>query len=94
MVVLNYASTFFANPLMQSILGLLYITLHLQAALKSEPVNRNQPPSENPLHASVIVVARLDTIAWLVSLIIVSVAVSKDASAILCVDLVACVAVM
>ncbi|KAJ4388866.1 hypothetical protein N0V93_006327 [Gnomoniopsis smithogilvyi] len=77
-----------------SILGLLYITLHLQAALKSEPVNRNQPPSENPLHASVIVVARLDTIAWLVSLIVVSVAVSKDPAPVSIVDLVACVAVI
>lgn len=79
---------------MQSILGLLYITLHLQAALKSEPVNRNQPPSENPLHASVIVVARLDSIAWLVSLIVVSVAVSKDPAPISCVDLAGCVTVM
>ncbi|CAN8096205.1 unnamed protein product [Discula destructiva] len=77
-----------------SILGLLYTTLHLQAARKNEPVSRTQPPSQHPLHASATVIARLDAVSWAVSLIIVAVAVSKDASAVSCVDLVACVAVV
>lgn len=74
-------------------LGLLYITLHVLGAYKSEPVNRAQPPSQHPLHASAIVVAGLDTLAWTFSLIIVAVAVSKDASALSCVGLVVCAAV-
>lgn len=77
----------------QSLLGLLYITLHLQAARKGEPVNRQQPCSQNPLHSSCIVIARLDAVAWAVALIIVSVAVSKDAAPVSCVNLVACTAV-
>lgn len=81
-------------PWTQSLLGWLYIALHLRAAWKSEPVNRSQPPSQHPLHSSAIVVARLDAIAWIISLIIVAVAVARDPSAVSCVNLVACAAVV
>lgn len=47
----------------------------------------------HPLHSSVIVVARLDTVAWVISLIIVSVAVSKDPVAVSCANLAVCTAV-
>lgn len=78
---------------LQSVLGLLYISLHLQASRKGEPVNRQQPCSQNPLHSSVLVVARLDAVAWAIALIILAVAVSKDPVPVSCANLAACTAV-
>lgn len=72
-------------------MGFLYIALHLHAARKGELASHVQHPSfQQPLHSSAIVVARIDIIAWAVSLIIVAVSVSKDAAAVSCVNLVAC----
>jgi hypothetical protein len=76
-------------------MGFLYVALHLHAASKGELVGHvHHPTVQQPLRASAIVVARLDLIAWAVSLIVVSVSVSKDAAPISCVNLVACAAVM
>lgn len=77
----------------QSLMGLLYIALHLQAAWQNEPVNRSRP-FQHPLHSSAIVVARIDILGWIVSLIVCSVTVSKGPPApVPCVNLVACAAV-
>lgn len=73
-------------------MGFLYIALHLHAARKGELVSHvHHPTFQQPLHSSAIVVARIDIVAWAVSLIIVSVSVSKDPTAVSCVNLVACV---
>lgn len=77
----------------KSILGFLYTVLHLQSARKGEPINRAQPPSQHPLHAATVVVARLDTIAWMVSLIIASVVLARTPTPISYANLVACTAV-
>lgn len=75
-------------------MGFLYIALHLHAARKGELVGHVQHPAfQQPPHSSTIVVARIDIIAWAVSLIIVSVSVSKNPTAISCVNLVACASV-
>lgn len=72
-------------------MGFLYIALHLHAARKGELVSHvHHPTFQQPFHSSAIVVARIDIIAWAVSLIIVSVSVSKEAVAVSCVNLVAC----
>lgn len=72
-------------------MGLLYIALHLHAARKGELASHiHNPTFQQPLCSSAIVVARIDIIAWAVSLIIVSVSVSKDPAAVSCVNLVAC----
>lgn len=74
-----------------SIMGFLYVALHLHAARKGELVSHvHHPALQQPLQSSAIVVARIDIVAWAVSLIIVSVSVSKDAAAVSCVNLVAC----
>ncbi|KAG6356001.1 hypothetical protein INS49_015386 [Diaporthe citri] len=74
-----------------SIMGFLYVALHLHAARKGELVSHvHHPTFQQPLQSSAIVVARIDIVAWAVSLIIVSVSVSKDAAAVSCVNLVAC----
>ncbi|KAI3399236.1 hypothetical protein diail_7397 [Diaporthe ilicicola] len=75
-----------------SIMGFLYIALHLHAARKGELADHVRHPSfqQQPLPSSAIVVGRIDLIAWAVSLIIVSVSVSRDPTAISCVNLVAC----
>lgn len=70
-------------------MGILYICLHIQAAYRNEPINRAYA-AQHPLHTSTIVVARIDTIAWIISLIAVSVAVSKENIATLYVNLVSC----
>ena len=73
-------------------MGFLYVALHLHAARKGELVGHVRHPTvQQPLQSSAIVVARIDVIAWAVSLIIVSVSVSKDPAAVSCVNLVACV---
>lgn len=74
-------------------LGFLYMVLHLQSARKGDPINRTQPPSQHPLHSATVVVARLDTIAWLVSLIIAAVVVARGPTFLFYVNLVACAAV-
>ncbi|KAG8163212.1 hypothetical protein KVR01_006509 [Diaporthe batatas] len=72
-------------------MGFLYVALHLHAARKGELVGHvHHPTVQQPLQASAIVVARIDLIAWAVSLIIVSVSVSKGPSPVACVNLVAC----
>lgn len=71
-------------------MGFLYICLHLQAARKGDPINRARPSFQHPLHSSAIVVARIDMISWVVSLLAVSVAVSKNPAPISRVNLVAC----
>ncbi|KAK2602910.1 hypothetical protein N8I77_009408 [Diaporthe amygdali] len=77
-----------------SIMGFLYIALHLQAARKGELVGHvSHPAFQQPLHSSTIVVARIDVVAWAISLIIVSVSVSKESTPISCVNLVACATV-
>ncbi|KAL1847219.1 hypothetical protein Daus18300_014013 [Diaporthe australafricana] len=77
-----------------SIMGFLYIALHLHAARKGELVGHVQHPSfQQPSYSSTIIVARIDIIAWAVSLIVVSVSVSKDPTAVSCVNLVACASV-
>lgn len=73
-------------------MGFLYVALHLHAARKGELVGHvHHPTVQQPLQASAVVVARIDVIAWGVSLIIVAVSVSKDASPVSCVNLVSCV---
>lgn len=71
-------------------MGFLYICLHLQAARKGDPINRARPSFQHPLHSSAIVVARIDMISWVISLLAVSVAVSKNPAPISRVNLVAC----
>ncbi|EOO00211.1 putative s-adenosylmethionine decarboxylase proenzyme protein [Phaeoacremonium minimum UCRPA7] len=75
--------------LFSCVMGILYICLHIQAAYRNEPINRAYA-AQHPLHTSTIVVARIDTIAWIISLIAVSVAVSKENIATLYVNLVSC----
>ena len=74
-------------------MGLLYLCLHIQAAYRNEPINRAYA-AQHPLHTSTIVVARIDAIAWLISLISVAVALSKEKIPTLYVNLVACSMVM
>ncbi|ROW01960.1 hypothetical protein VMCG_05600 [Cytospora schulzeri] len=73
-----------------AIMGFLYICLHLQAARKGDPVNRARPSFQHPLHSSAIVVARIDIISWIISLLAVSVSISKNPLPISCLNLVAC----
>ncbi|POS74270.1 hypothetical protein DHEL01_v207333 [Diaporthe helianthi] len=75
-----------------SILGFLYVALHLHSARKGGLVlgHVHHPTVQQPLQSSAIVGARIDAIAWAISLIVVSVAVSKDAEPVSCVNLVAC----
>ncbi|KAK7740979.1 hypothetical protein SLS53_005042 [Cytospora paraplurivora] len=74
-----------------AIMGFLYICLHLQAAYRGDPVNRARPSFQHPLHSSAVVVARIDIIAWIICLMVVSVSVSKNPSPISSLNLVACV---
>lgn len=71
-------------------MGFLYICLHLQAARRGDPVNRSQPASQHPLHSFAVVVARIDIITWIISLMIASVSVSRNPSTISRLNLAAC----